>query len=134
MFISQALAQTAGSSASPAAGVEQFLPFALILVVFYFLMWRPQAKKAKQHREMVSALRRGDKVLLQSGIYGTVTKVVDDAVVLVEIADEVKVRVARASISEVLSKTEPVAGASKDAKDKPAAKEPGSEAAAEDDK
>ncbi len=133
MFISQALAQTAGSAASPAAGVEQFLPFALILVVFYFLMWRPQAKKAKQHREMVSALRRGDKVLLQSGIYGTVTKVVDDAVVLVEIAEEVKVRVARASISEVLSKTEPVAAASKDAKDK-AGKEAQDEPAAEDDK
>jgi len=114
MFISEAFAQAAGPTGSPVAGLEQFLPFVLILVVFYFLMWRPQAKKAKLHKEMVSQLRRGDKVLLQSGIFGTVSKVVDDGVVLVEIAENIKVRVARQAIGEVLSKTEPVA-ASKDA-------------------
>jgi len=109
MFISEAFAQAAGGAASPMAGLEQFAPFALILVVFYFLMWRPQAKKAKAHKEMVNQLRRGDKIVLQAGIFGTVSKVIDEQTVLVEIAENVKIKVARPAISEILAKTEPVA-------------------------
>ena len=82
-------------------------------------MWRPQAKKAKLHKEMVSQLRRGDKVILQSGIHGTVNKVIDEAVVLVEIAENVKVRVSRNAIGDVQAKTEPVAAA----KDEPSSAE-----------
>lgn len=115
MFISEAFAQTAGAASSPIGDMMQFLPFGLIIVVFYFLMWRPQAKKAKQHKEMVSQLRRGDKVVLNSGFYGTISRVVDEQVVLVEIAENVKVRVARAAVSEVQAKTEPVPAAAKDA-------------------
>jgi preprotein translocase subunit YajC len=129
MFISEAFAQAATGPASPMGDLGQFLPFVLILVVFYFLMWRPQARKAKQHKEMVAALRRGDKVVLNSGIYGTVSKVVDEQVALIEIAENVKIRVARAAISEIQSKTEP-APAVKDAP-KEAASE---EAAPEEDK
>ncbi|MEW5703279.1 MAG: preprotein translocase subunit YajC [Pseudomonadota bacterium] len=105
MLISPAFAQT---GATP-SGLEMFLPLILIFVVFYFLLIRPQQKKAKRHREMVGALRRGDKIITAGGILGTIAKIVDENEVLVEIADNVRVRVAKATIGEVLSKPEPVA-------------------------
>ena len=72
-------------------------------------MIRPQQKKMKAHREMVNALRRGDRVLLQGGIYGQVAKVTSETEVLVEIADKVQIRVTRGAVAEVLEKTQPVA-------------------------
>lgn len=84
------------------------LPIILIVVVFYFLLIRPQQKKVKQHREMVSALRRGDKIVTAGGLIGTVTKVVNDTEAMVELAEGVRVRVVRHTIQEVLSKTEAV--------------------------
>ena len=103
MFISPAYAQSAGG----AGGIEAFLPLILIFVVFYFLLIRPQQKKAKVHREMLAAVRRGDKIVTGGGIEGTVSKVIDDSVVQVEIAEGLKVRVHRGMIASVLSKTEP---------------------------
>jgi preprotein translocase subunit YajC len=105
MFVTPAYAQAEGGGAG---GLEAFLPLILIFVVFYFLLIRPQQKKMKDHKAMLAAIRRGDKVVTGGGIVGTVTKVVDDHEVVVEIADEIKVRVQRALISSVLSKTEPV--------------------------
>lgn len=106
MFVSPAYAQAAGGASG--SGIEAFLPLVLIFVVFYFLLIRPQQKKQKQHREMLSAVRRGDRVVTGGGIMGTVTKVIDDHEVMVEITDGVKVRVQRALIASVLAKTEPV--------------------------
>jgi preprotein translocase subunit YajC len=106
MFVTPAYAQAAGDAAGPGA-LQAFLPIILIFVVFYFLLIRPQQKKMKQHKEMLGAVRRGDKIVTGGGIVGTVTKVVDDAEVTVEIAEGVKVRVQRALISSVLAKTEP---------------------------
>lgn len=111
MFVSEAFAQTSGAAGAGGFSLEslqQFLPLILIFVVFYFLMIRPQQKKAKAHREMVNALRRGDRVLLQGGIFGQVAKVISDAEVLVEIADKVQIRVTRGAVAEVLEKTQPV--------------------------
>lgn len=110
MLISAAYAQTATDA--PAAGgfgLVQLLPLVLIFVVFYFLLIRPQQKKMKQHRDMVSALRRGDRVVTSGGIIGLVTKVLGDNELQVEIADGVRVRVLRSSVTEIVSKTEPVA-------------------------
>jgi preprotein translocase subunit YajC len=104
MFISTAWAQGAGGGGDPLGFI---IPMALIFAVFYFLLIRPQQKKAKQHREMLGNVRRGDRVLTGGGIFGTVTKVVNDTEVVVQIAEAVKVRVARATITDVLSKTEP---------------------------
>jgi preprotein translocase subunit YajC len=115
MFISTAWAQGAGAGGGFLGGLEGFLPIVLIFVVFYFLLIRPQQKRAKQHREMLGNIRRGDRVLTGGGVYGTVTKVVNDSEVVVQIAEAVKVRIARATIAEVLSKTEP-ARAEKDEK------------------
>ncbi len=107
MFVSLAFAQDAGAAAGP-TGFEAFLPLILIVVVFYFLLIRPQQKKMKEHKAMLGAIRRGDRVVTGGGIIGTVTKVVDDNEVAMEIADGVRVRVQRSLISTVLSKTEPV--------------------------
>jgi len=109
MFISQAFAQGVGGS--DGGGILfQLIPFILIFVVIYFLILRPQQKRAKEHREMVAALRRGDQVLTNGGLIGKISKVTDDGEdVEVEIAKGVKVRVMRHMISEVRSRTEPVA-------------------------
>ncbi|MCW5725413.1 MAG: preprotein translocase subunit YajC [Maricaulaceae bacterium] len=78
----------------------------LLLVVFYFLLIRPQQKRMKEHREMVSNLRRGDEVVTSGGMIGKLTKV-DEQEVTVEIADGVRTRVLKHTISEVRSRTEP---------------------------
>jgi preprotein translocase subunit YajC len=115
MFISTAWAQGAGAGGGGfLGGLEGLLPIVLIFVVFYFLLIRPQQKRAKQHREMLSSIRRGDRVITGGGLYGTVTKVVSDAEVVVQIAEAVKVRVARGTIAEVVSKTEPAPAAKTD--------------------
>ena len=115
MLISPAYAQAAGGGES---GFVALLPLVLIFVVFYFLLIRPQQKKMKAHKAMVGSLKRGDKVVTQGGIYGTVTKVVSDAELQVEIADGVRIRVVKGTISEVLSKPEPAkAGGGKAAND-----------------
>jgi preprotein translocase subunit YajC len=106
MFATPAFAQAADGTA---AAFTSFVPLILIFAIMYFLLIRPQQKKLKEHKAMVEALRRGDQVLTQGGIIGKVTKVNDDGVLEVEIADGVKVRVLRATISQVMSKTEPAA-------------------------
>jgi len=111
MLFSTAYAQAAGAPSGPIAGLESFLPLVLIFVVFYFLLIRPQQKRAKQHQEILSKLRRGDKVIAGGGIFGQVSKIVSDTEVEVEIATGVKIKVVRSSIQEVLTKTEPVADA-----------------------
>jgi len=115
MFISPAYAQGLGGSADT---LVQMLPIVLIIVVMYFLLMRPQQQKAKQLREMLAALRRGDRVVTGGGIIGTIAKVVNDDEVLVEIAEGVRVRVARSTISSVLAKTEPVAAKADKSDDK----------------
>lgn len=111
MFINEAIAQTAPAAPSAPAQAGQtfdpmaFLPLVLIFVVFYFFMIRPQQKKMKQHRELLSNIKRGDRVLTSGGIIGVVQKVTDTELEI-EIADGVKVKVLRATISDVMSKTE----------------------------
>jgi|SRR3972149_911390 len=107
MFVSPAYAQAAGGGDG---GFMTLVPLVLIFVVFYFLLIRPQQKRAKLHREMLLNIRRGDKIVTGGGIIGTVTKVVSDDELAVEIAEGIKIRVQRALVSGVVSKTEPVGG------------------------
>ncbi len=86
--------------------IGSFLPLILIFVVFYFLLIRPQQKKQKAHREMLSALYRGDRIVTAGGLVGTITKVLSDTELTVEISEGVKVRVMRAMVSDVIAKTE----------------------------
>ena len=85
----------------------QLVPLILIFWIMYFLLIRPQQKKAKQHQAMVSSLRRGDQVVTQGGLIGKVSKVKEENEIEVEIADGVKVRVVQSTVAQVLSKTEP---------------------------
>lgn len=89
-----------------AGPLAQFLPLILIFAIMYFLLIRPQQKKMKEHRAMVEALRKGDRVVTQGGMIGKVTRVQDNELEI-EVATGVKVRVVRHTIAEVRSKTEP---------------------------
>lgn len=109
MFISAAYAQAAADAGVGGFGLVQLAPLVLIFVVFYFLLIRPQQKKMKAHRDMVAALRRGDRVVTAGGIIGLVTKVLSDNELQVEIAEGVRVRVTRASVTDIVAKTEPAA-------------------------
>jgi preprotein translocase subunit YajC len=108
MFITPAYAQAAAAGTGQSNILFSLLPFVLIFVVMYFLVMRPQQQRAKAHREMVKNVRRGDTVITSGGLIGKVAKVVDDNEVQVEIADNVRVRIARAMITEVRAKGEPV--------------------------
>lgn len=107
MLVSPAYAQASG-----AAGGDVFvslLPLVLIFIVFYFLLIRPQQQKMKQHKAMLDALKKGDQVLTGGGIVGKVTRVDADGMVMVEIAQGVQVKVAKGTISDLLTKPVPTA-------------------------
>lgn len=105
LLISQAVA--AGAPAAGAAqqpgGLASLIPLIIIFVVFYFLLIRPQSKRAKEHRNMVSALQKGDEVTTNGGVLGRITET-DDAFVTIEIADNVEVRVQRHAIHALMPK------------------------------
>ncbi|MEM8793669.1 MAG: preprotein translocase subunit YajC [Pseudomonadota bacterium] len=107
MFATPAYAQTAGA-ADPSGGFISLLPLVLVFVIFYFFLIRPQSKRAKEHRAMLEAIRRGDQVITGGGIHAKVTKVGEGEEIEVEIAQGVKVKLQRSTILTVQSKTEPV--------------------------
>ncbi len=101
MFISNAYAQTA--AAPQGGGIMDFLPLIALIAVFYFLVLRPQSKRAKEHKAMVEALQRGDEIITVGGQVGTVSKVFEEYVG-VQIAENVEVTVQKAAIQNVLPK------------------------------
>jgi len=96
----------------PAGGASEILlqvaPFGLIFIIMYFLVLRPQQRKAKEHADLIGNVRRGDSIVMTGGLIGKITKVIDDAELEIEIAPNVRVRVARGMIADVRSKAEPV--------------------------
>jgi preprotein translocase subunit YajC len=110
MFVTPAFAQAAGGA--PVGGLlnSMLIPMILVFGIMWFFLIRPQQKKLKDDEAMRKALRRGDQVLTQGGIIGKVTKVKDDGELEVEIATGVKVRMTRAAVLQVMSKTEPAEG------------------------
>ncbi|WP_198302385.1 preprotein translocase subunit YajC [Bosea sp. AS-1] len=86
----------------------QLVPFLLIFVIMWFLIIRPQQRRAKTHQEMIKNVRRGDTIVTSGGLVAKVSKVVDDGEIEAEIADGVRVRIVRGMIQDVRSKTEPV--------------------------
>jgi preprotein translocase subunit YajC len=109
--ITQAFAQgtsAGGGLLDPNGPIGILFPFILIFIIMWFLILRPQQRRAKEHQEMLKNVRRGDLVVTSGGIVGKVTKVPDEGDLEVEIADNTKVRVVRGMISEVRSKSEPV--------------------------
>lgn len=100
MFISNAYAETA---AAPQGSFMDFLPLIALIAVFYFLVLRPQSKRAKEHKAMVAALQRGDEIITLGGEVGTVSKVFEEYVG-VQLAENVEVTVQKAAIQNVLPK------------------------------
>jgi preprotein translocase subunit YajC len=99
MFITEAYAQTGGGGGGNL--LFQLLPFIMILAIMYFLIIRPQQKRLKDHRDLIASIRRGDTVVTAGGLVGKVTKLIGDAELQVELAEGVRVRVIRNTISEV---------------------------------
>ncbi len=85
------------------SGFAQFIPLILIFVIFYFFLIRPQQKKIKQHKAMVTALKRGDEVITSGGIVGKVVKVYDDDKIDLTITEGVTVQVIRSTIQSLLN-------------------------------
>ena len=108
MFVSEALAQTAGAAApaGPLGDIGFFVPLILVFVVMWFFMIRPQQKKQKAHQAMIRAAKRGDRIVTSGGLLGVITKANDtDNDVEVEIAKDVKIRVMRHAISDIVNRT-----------------------------
>lgn len=109
MFSTPAFAQGVfGGAGGEGSMLMSLLPFALIFVIMYFLILRPQQKRAKSHQNMIKAVRRGDTVITNGGLIGKVTKVIDDDQIEVEIGDGVRIRQVRSMITDVRAKGEPV--------------------------
>jgi preprotein translocase subunit YajC len=109
MFISEAWAQ--GASAGGGSDfLVQLFPLVLIFIVFYFLLIRPQQSKMKQQREMLSGVKRGDRVVTGGGIIGLVTKVIGDNELQVEVAEGVRVRILKQTITDIITRGESVRG------------------------
>ena len=107
MFITPAFAQAAAAGGDTNSMLMSLLPFALIFVIMYFLILRPQQKKVKDHAELVKNIRRGDTIVTSGGMVGKVTKVVDEEQIEFEISDGVRVRQMRNMIAGVRTKGEP---------------------------
>jgi len=105
-----------------AGGFSAFVPLILMFVIFYFLLIRPQQKKTKDHREMLSSLKKGDRIVTGGGIYGRITGM-DDATLTVEIADKVRVKVNRSNVS-ALAQTAAQGGSGKEKQSADKAKKP----------
>jgi preprotein translocase subunit YajC len=125
MFISTAIAQDGAGGGGDL--LVSLLPLILIFVVFYLLLIRPQQKRMKEHREMLAAVRRGDRVVTGGGIIGQVVKAGDDELT-VEIGEGVRVKVLRSTISSVLSKPEPARGGGRGTRAEKKEPEPAEEA------
>jgi len=118
MLITPAHAQSLFGGDGASSTLVQIAPLALIFVVFYFFLIRPQQQKAKNQKAMLGAIRRGDRVVTGGGLIGTVAKVIGNEEVLIDLAEGMRVRAVRSTIVSVLTKTEPVSGkAAKDTDD-----------------
>ena len=114
MFITEAFAQSVGGlPAGMNDTIVQLVPIVAMIAIVYFVLWRPQQRRAKEQRELVQAAKRGDTVVTTGGLIGKISKAVDDNEVELEIAPNVKVRLARSGIAEVRAKGEPVKDAAK---------------------
>jgi len=105
----------AGGQGGQAGGIAGFLPIIILFAIFYFLLIRPQQKKAKEHREMINNLKKGNRIITSGGIYGTIESI-DDTTIGLEIAEKVKIKVSRGNVGALVSDTQ--VGQKKDQKKK----------------
>ena len=101
-MISEAFAMGQAGGQGQAGGIAGFLPIIILFVIFYFLLIRPQQKKAKEHREMIANLKKGARIITSGGIFGTIISL-DDTTVGLEIADKVKIKITRGNVAAIAS-------------------------------
>ncbi len=101
-FIPSAMAQGAGGGGAPIPGLDIFIIVAFA-VVFYLIVWRPQSKRAKEHRELVSGLAKGDEIITNGGLLGRITKV-DDQFIVFEAADNIELKLQKSAVLQALPK------------------------------
>ncbi|MGN6670514.1 MAG: preprotein translocase subunit YajC [Candidatus Nucleicultricaceae bacterium] len=106
-FIDPLYAQQAAAPGGTQGFLMNLAPIMLIMVLGYFLFIMPAKKREKKHQELVNALKRGDRIITSGGIFGTVSKVINDQEMEIEISDNVKIRILKTMISHVVAKTEP---------------------------
>jgi preprotein translocase subunit YajC len=104
MFITPAFAQTAGGSASISSLAPMFLQFAALGLVFWFLIFRPQQKRMKEHKAKINAVKKGDQVVTGGGLVGKVVRA-DDIYVDIELAPGMKVKAVKATLADVIDPT-----------------------------
>ncbi len=104
-FLAYAMGQGGGAEGGQGGAFGAFIPLLLMFAIFYFLLIRPQQKKAKDHKSMVASLKKGDRVVSSGGLHGVITGLADDTVTM-EIAPKVRVKVSRGSIAGVAAKRE----------------------------
>jgi len=98
------IAYAAGESTSQLDGIMGFLPFILVFAVFYFLLIRPQQKKAKEHQAMINNLKKGMRIITSGGIYGTIQSI-DDTTIGLEVAEKVKIKISRGNVAALVTDT-----------------------------
>ena len=103
-FISEAMAEAGPAAAEAPPAILQFLPLVVLAVVFYFLLLRPQNKRTKEHKNLLTSLTKGDEVLTNGGIVGKVVKVVDEGFVVLQVADNLELKFQKGAISSSLPK------------------------------
>jgi preprotein translocase subunit YajC len=101
-----------GATEGGAAGFASFIPLVLMFVIFYFLLIRPQQKRSKEHRNLLSNLKKGDKIVTSGGLHGRITGL-EETTLTVEIADKVRVKINRANVSGILASAPPAASEAK---------------------
>jgi preprotein translocase subunit YajC len=105
-FLAYAMGTGGGAEGGQTSGFTAFIPLILMFAIFYFLLIRPQQKKAKQHKQVLASLKRGDRIVTTGGLHGVVTGLAEDTLTM-EIAPKVRVKVSRGSVAGVLG-NEPV--------------------------
>jgi preprotein translocase subunit YajC len=103
--LAYAMGAGGAGGAGGSGGLGAFLPLIIIFAIFYFLLIRPQQKKSKQHKQLLSELRKGDKVISSGGLHGVITGMSDE-VLTVEISPKVRVKISRGSIAGVIRRSE----------------------------
>jgi len=99
--VAYAMGSAGGAPAGGPGGIGSFVPLILMFVIFYFMLIRPQQKKVKEHREMVAALKKGDRIMTSSGFYGTIVSIEGD-ILSVELGDRIRVRIERSYVSQIV--------------------------------
>lgn len=99
--IAYAMGTGGGATGQGAGGFSSLIPIVLMFVIFYFLLIRPQQKKTKEHREMITKLKKGDRIITSGGLHGRITAV-SETTMTVEIADKVRVKIARGNVGQIV--------------------------------